>query len=103
MTTVRVSVKIRKYLWKEFVYDVCYGLYVTYMIANALSKRYLKHSISELYMRMHRFVVWASESIHYFLKISILIPFLILFALIGMVYTISVPIVLFLAATGRIQ
>ena len=48
MTTVRVSVRVRKYLWSEFVHDVCFVLYATLVISNALSKRYFKPSLTQL-------------------------------------------------------
>jgi hypothetical protein len=46
--TVQINIRVRKYLWSEFVHDVCYVLYAAIMISNALSKRYLKLSLRQL-------------------------------------------------------
>jgi len=57
--TIRVTIRVRKYLWSEFVHDVCFILYATIMISNALSKRYLKLSLRQLYHLMVRVIKWA--------------------------------------------
>ncbi len=100
---VRITIRVRKYLWKVFVYDVCYVLYAAYMISNALSKRYVKLPITGLFLRMHRSVTRISETMNFVLTHAILIPLFILVGIAGMVYTVGVPIVLILAATGRIH
>ena len=53
-STVRVTIRVRKYLWSEFVHDVCYVLYAAIMISNALSKRYLKLSLGQLFRIISR-------------------------------------------------
>lgn len=101
--TVHITIRVRKYLWKEFAYDVCYALYAIYMIANALFKRYLKHSIPELYMRMHAILVKFPVLMDDVYKNSILVILLVMFGIGGLVYTASIPIILFLVAIGRIR
>ena len=102
--TVRITIRVRKYLWKDFVYDVCYVLYAAIMIANALSKRYLKLSLPGLHGRIQATVVWLfSESTNFIQTYVVLIPLLILFGVAGLAYTFGIPIILILAATGRIQ
>ncbi|MBI3956119.1 hypothetical protein HY339_02590 [Candidatus Gottesmanbacteria bacterium] len=101
--TLRITIRVRKYLWKDFVYDVCYVLYATIMIANALSKRYLKCSIPALCLRMRVPVVKLGESMDSILKNSVLFFLLISFGIAGLLYTAGIPIILFLAAMGRIQ
>ena len=46
--TVRLTFRVRKYMWSEFVHDVCYVLYATIMISNALSKRFLHLTLGQL-------------------------------------------------------
>lgn len=101
--TVRITIRVKKYFWKEFVYDVCYALYAIYMISNALSKRYFKSPISGIYLRMYAAMTRFSVSMNVVYKNSILVFLLIMFGIAGLVYTAGVPIVLFLAATGRIH
>jgi hypothetical protein len=101
--TVQINIRVRKYLWGEFVHDVCYVLYASIMISNALCKRFFKLSIPQLYHRVVDPVAWVFGSAGSILKSSILILALILFGIIALMFTMGVPIVLFLAATGRIQ
>ena len=56
--TVQVTIRVRKYLWSEFVHDVCYVLYATIMISNALCKRYLKLSIRQLAQGFYKAITW---------------------------------------------
>jgi len=46
--TVQITISVRKYTWHEFVHDVCYFLFATIMITNALSKRFLHLSLRQL-------------------------------------------------------
>lgn len=101
--TVRITIRVRKYLWKEFVYDVCYVLYAIYAILNALSKRYFKSPISGIFLRMHAALSRYSVSMNEVYKNSILACLLIMFGIAGLIYTAGIPIILFLAATGRIH
>ena len=55
---LRVRLTVRKYLWSEFVHDVCYILYAAIMISNALSKRYLKLSLGQLLRVTLRTIQW---------------------------------------------
>ncbi len=93
--TLRVSIRVRKYLWDEFVHDVAYFLYATIIISNALSKRYLHRSLQQLIDG-----IWAIPN---FLAGVIL---LILAGAAGMVVMASmfaIPVILYLASTGRLQ
>lgn len=56
--TVQINIRVRKYLWSEFVHDVCYVLYATIMISNALSKRYFKLSLRQLLRVTLRTIKW---------------------------------------------
>ncbi len=56
--TARITIRVRKYTWGEFVHDVCFVLYATIMISNALSKRYLKLSLRELLRVTLRTIKW---------------------------------------------
>jgi hypothetical protein len=56
--TVRVTIRVRKYLWSEFVHDACYVLYATIIISNALCKRYLKRSLRQLLQLTRRAIKW---------------------------------------------
>lgn len=101
--SAHITIWVRKYSWKEFVYDVYYVLFAACMITNALSKRYLKHSIPELYIRIHDAMAWFFVSMNFVLKNSIMVFLLIMFGVFGMVYTAGIPIILFFMAIGRIQ
>lgn len=85
--TVRITIRVRKYLWKEFVYDVCSALYAAYLNADKLSKRIFN----------------ASLSMDVVYKNSVLAILLIMFGIGGLLYTVSIPIILFLAATEKIH
>jgi hypothetical protein len=56
--TVQVNITVRKYLWSEFVHDVCYVLYATIMISNALSKRFFHRSIPQLARGLYKILTW---------------------------------------------
>ncbi|MCX6791503.1 MAG: hypothetical protein NT149_00505 [Candidatus Gottesmanbacteria bacterium] len=56
--TVQVRITVRKYLWSEFVHDVCYVLYATIMITNALSKRYFHLSLRQIARGVRTAVQW---------------------------------------------
>ncbi len=101
--TLRVTIRVKKYTWKEFVYDVCFSLYAGYMISDALSKRYLKLSISVIYHRIRAAAARFFKSLNYIKKYVVLLSLLFFFGIAGLVYTVSIPIFLFLAATGRIH
>lgn len=101
--TIHISIRVRKYSWKEFVYDVCYALYAMYMILDALSKRYLKSPVSGIFFRTHAAVSQLSISMSVVYKNSFLVILLVMFGIGGLLYTISIPVILFFVATGRIQ
>lgn len=103
MTSVRVSIKVRKYLWKEFVYDVCYFLYASYMISNALSKRFFKRQIEETLSIVFFPVIWLYNYSESVLKYSILAVVLLLAGGLALFFTFGIPIVLLLAALGKIS
>ncbi len=100
--TVLVTIRIRKYTRDEFVHDVCYVLYATIMISNALCKRFFKLSIPQVYHRVVDPVAWFVGNVFDILKSSILITALILFGIFGLIYTIGLPIVLLLGSLGKI-
>ena len=56
--TVRINIRVRKYTWSEFVHDVCYVLYATIIISNALSKRYLHLSLRQLARGFYKAIKW---------------------------------------------
>ncbi len=101
--TIHISIRVRKYFWKEFVYDACSVLYVAYLNADKVSKRIFNVSIFNICRRTYTTLVKFFESMNVVYKNSILVILLVMFGIGGLVYTISIPIVLFLAATGRIQ
>lgn len=86
-SAVRITIRVRKYFWKEVVYDVCSVLYAAYLNGDKVSKRIFNASLS--------------MSVVY--KNSVLVFLLIMFGIVGLVYTAGVPIILLLAATGRIH
>jgi len=88
MVAVRVNIKIRKYLWSEFFHDVATMI----IIANALSKRYLKRSIPDIF-----------QSAEYFLKSAVLFLALFISGVVSLAVTFGIPIVLLLAALGKIS
>lgn len=100
--TVQIRITMRKYLWSEFVHDVCYVLYAAIMISNALSKRFFKLSIPQVYHRVVDPIAWLVGNVADILKSSILILAFILFGIFGLIYTVGIPIVLFLAALGKV-
>ena len=100
--TVQITIRVRKYLWSEFVHDVCYVLYASIIISNALCKRFFRLSIPQLYHRVVDPVAWLFGSAGSILKSSILILALILFGIFGLIYTVGLPIVLLLGALGKI-
>ena len=56
--TVQLTIRVRKYLWKEFVHDISFAAYVTLKIANELSKRFFNRSIPQLFQTMFRILKW---------------------------------------------
>lgn len=92
---LRIRVTVRKYLWKEFVYDVVYVTYATLMISNVLAKRYLKLTLRQLYGKF--------TSIPEFIVRSILYITLAAAGVAVMATMFAVPVILFLAAIGRIH
>lgn len=101
--TVHITVRVRKYLWKDFVYDVCYVLYGMYTIIDMLSRRYFKRPISTIFFRAYTAISRFFVSADVVYKNTILVMLLIMFGIGGLLYTVSIPIILFLAATGRMQ
>lgn len=101
--TVRITIRVRKYLWKDLVYDACYVLYGVYTIIDMLSRRYFKRPISTIFFRTHTAVSRFFVSADVVYKNSVLVFLLIMFGIGGLLYTVSIPIILFLAATGRMQ
>ncbi|MEK7544098.1 MAG: hypothetical protein AAB557_04470 [Patescibacteria group bacterium] len=102
-SAVRITIRVRKYFWKEFVYDVCSALYGAYLTADKVSKRIFNVSIVTLCRRTYATLVKFPITMSVVYKNSILVILLVMFGIGGLVYTMSIPIVLFLAATGRIQ
>jgi hypothetical protein len=45
---IRVNIRVRKYLWSEFIHDVVYVTLATLVISNALSKRFLHVSLRQI-------------------------------------------------------
>ena len=92
MVAVRVNIKIRKYLWSEFVRDVIYVFYATSMISDVLFKRYFKRSIPDM--------LQSAKS----LLISAVLFLALLFAgIAGLAFTVGIPITLVLAGLGFIH
>lgn len=100
---VRITVRVRKYLWSEFVHDVCYVLYATIMISNALCKRYLKRSIPQVYHLLVDPVARFFGKLESYLKTMLLIIIVIFIGIFALIYTVGVPIVFILGAMGKIN
>lgn len=47
MTAVRVRIRIRKYVWHDFVHDMYFVLYGSIILSDALFRRYLKRSLPD--------------------------------------------------------
>jgi len=93
--TVRVTIRVQKYTWHEFVHDVCFVLYATIMISNTLLKRYVHISLRQLVgyiLALPRFIAHIMVYIG-LAGIGILV----------MASMFAVPVILFLAAIGRIH
>jgi len=101
--TVHITIRVRNYRWKDFVYDVGYALYAAYLIADKVSKRILHISAFGLFRRTYAALVKLPALMDVVYKNSILVLLLIMVGIGGLVYTAGIPIVLFLAATGRIH
>lgn len=56
---VVLTVRIRKYLWHEFVQDVCIAIYVVYILLNSLSKRLFHCPVRESLKRLLHGIKWA--------------------------------------------
>jgi hypothetical protein len=55
---LQIRLTVRKYTWGEFVHDVCFVLYATIVISNALSKRFLHISLRQLAVGFYKTIVW---------------------------------------------
>jgi hypothetical protein len=86
--TVQINIRVRKYLWSEFVHDVCYVLYATIMISNALCKRYFKLSIPQLYHRIVDPVARFVDIVGEFIKKVLLAIFIIIIGIIALAYSV---------------
>ena len=93
--SVQVTITVRKYTWNEFVHDVCYVLYAAIMISNALSKRYLHLSLRQLYNKIVFIPSLFAKALVYSGLIGL--------GLVTMGSLFAVPVILFLAATGKIH
>lgn len=101
--TVRITIRVRKYLWKDFVYDACYVLYAMYTIIDMLSRRYFKRPISTIFFRAYTAVSRFFMTANVVYKNTVLVCLLMMVGVAGLVYTAGIPILLFLVAAGRIQ
>jgi hypothetical protein len=92
---IRVNIRVRKYLWSEFVHDVVYVTVATLVISNALSKRFLHVSLRQI-----------QQGIVYVPNHLINVVFYGVIGMIGVVAMASlfwIPVVLFLVVIGKIQ
>jgi len=85
--TVQVTIRVRKYLWSEFVHDVCYVLYASIMISNALSKRFFHLSIPQLYHRIVDPVKRVIDTVGDFVKNVLLAILVILIGIIALAFS----------------
>jgi len=102
-TTVRVTIRVRKYLWSEFVHDVCFVLYGAIVISNALCKRWFRLSIPQLYHRIRDPIVRAGQKVDEVGKKIVLIILVVFIGIFALAYTIMVPTVFILGSMGKIQ
>jgi hypothetical protein len=58
-STVRISIKVKPYRWKDFVHDVCFVLYAIIVISDALSKRYFHRTLRQLLRLSLRILKWS--------------------------------------------
>jgi len=103
MSTLRVNVKVRKYLWNEIVHDVAFVLYATIMISDALSKRFFNRPIGQTLSIVFFPVIWLYNFAEKILKYSLLAVVLLLAGGLALFFTVGIPIVLILAALGKIN
>ena len=93
--TVLVRITVRKYTWHEFVHDVCYVLYATLVISNALSKRFLHVSFRQILQGI-RYVPAQISKVGLYGLVGVV-------GVAVMASMFWIPVVLFLAAIGKIQ
>lgn len=86
--TVQVRITVRKYTWHEFVHDVCYVIYATIVISNALCKRFFNLSIPQLYHHIVDPVKRAIDFVGDFVKNVLLAILVIMIGILALAYSV---------------
>ena len=82
---------------------MAFALYATIMISDALSKRFFKRPIGQTLSIIFFPIIWLYNYAESILKYSILFLALLFAGIVGLAFTLGIPIILVLAGLGFIH